>query len=179
MLSRRSIRIIAIVVLTVSVVAAIVGSFARYSRISIKTSESLVQANPLAGLFQDNASTTAIIALLRAHPKWTNADLGNGTPLYYASGYKREEVVHFLLTHGGDPNLMPQGCSEPPIVPAIGACDMVILKDLLAHGADPSIKDGYGRSMPQLAHDADCVEAERLLNSVLKARRSEAKRKRG
>ena len=129
--------------------------------------QSLVRVNPLLGLFIDKASTETIEDVLRAHPEWLNAGLGNGTPLFYACADKRADIVHYLLVHGADPNFCPDGKGGAPIVITVSNHDIAILRDLLDRGADPATTDAYGRSVSFLAHDEQWSEGEILLRSAI------------
>lgn len=163
----KSFRVVVVACLLVLPVAFTALSVLTHLRVRVRTKESLVQANPLLSLFSEGGSTEAIESVLKAHPEWINVNFGNGTPLYAACGQGRADLVHYLLTHGADPNLTltQSENKETAIVPAVAARNLDIVKDLLAHGADPNVKDVYGRSLPWLARVVEWPEGEKYLRS--------------
>ena len=174
MLDRHSVRFWAVLVVCLILLAIGIAVMVRSAtgvRVRVHTKESLVQANPLLSLFSEGGSTEAIESTLKAHPEWTNVNFGNGTPLYAACGQGRADLVHYLVTHGADPNLTQSGNKETAIVQAVAARNLEIVKDLLAHGADPTVKDVYGRSLPWVAHEVEWPEGEQFLKSRIESKR--------
>ena len=77
--------------------------------------------------------------LLDEHPARTNARSGDGwTPLHLAGFFGRREAAELLLARGGSLSAISGGAekNQPLHAALAGACDPVIVRALVAHGAD-------------------------------------------
>jgi ankyrin repeat protein len=73
------------------------------------------------------------------------------TPLTLAVMHHHPEMVLLLLERGANPDRKGQGAAYYPIHRAILNDNMPILELLLAHGADPMVRDSYRRTALDLA----------------------------
>lgn len=94
-------------------------------------------------------------ALLKAGADPAATCLGGLTALHYAAGAGQVKVVALLLSNGADIDAQHAPDFDTPLHCAIldGRKDTV--KFLLAHGANPNLRDGKGRSPIQLSAAAD------------------------
>jgi ankyrin repeat protein len=138
-------------------------------QIRFQSTEILVHPrNPLFAALCGNGDVSEIKKILIQHPDWINADLENqGTPLDYAVNYKRLDAIGLLLKMGADVNIVPPSVNEPLIGKAICTHNMAILSAIMDHGANLSVRDEYGRTMPELARYIQWPEAEQLLRARL------------
>ncbi|HVO35037.1 MAG TPA: ankyrin repeat domain-containing protein [Gemmatimonadales bacterium] len=77
--------------------------------------------------------------LLDEHPARTNARSGDGwTPLHLAGFFGRREAAELLLARGASLSAISGGAekNQPLHAALAGACDPVIVRALVAHGAD-------------------------------------------
>jgi len=81
----------------------------------------------------------ALTKLLDEHPARTNARSGDGwTPLHLAGFFGRREIADLLLARGASLTAISGGAekNQPLHAALAGACDPVIVRALVAHGAD-------------------------------------------
>ena len=72
------------------------------------------------------------------------------TPLSVAVMHESREVFDYLLSRSADPNAAGRA-QGPPIIRAVVPDDTYYFKTLLDHGADPSAKDGHGKTASDYA----------------------------
>ncbi len=112
--------------------------------------------------YEGDAAVVQVLLEHQVDPNLGCAPSGE-TPLHYATsmGHKpgRTECVRLLLAAGGDPN-RPANVSIPTLAYMRDICvrgetplhraaihgDELMIRHLLDHGADPSIKDAHGES---------------------------------
>ena len=79
---------------------------------------------------------SAITGALEAGADVNESD-GWATPLWYAARRGHEDAVKLLITSGADVKLVTKS-SGPPLIGAIDRKNAMLIKLLLAHGADPN-----------------------------------------
>ncbi|MEV7523530.1 ankyrin repeat domain-containing protein [Streptomyces sp. NPDC091371] len=89
-------------------------------------------------------------AALRAGADPRRAEAGGTTPLYEASVSGRTGIVRLLLEAGAPPDAESRGIGAEGTPLCAAACwgEADTVRELLAHGADPNLRedDGAGRS---------------------------------
>lgn len=86
---------------------------------------------------------------------------GDATALQLAAAYGHADIVEVLLKAGANVNLRgSDGWS--PLMCACYQGNVEVAKLLLAHGADPSFKDGYDRTAADLAEHSKSGNTEEL-----------------
>lgn len=109
-------------------------------------------------------------ALLRAGADVDAPNRSGGTPLMTAIAFNHEDtiIVKRMLEAGADVNAQDKrGMTALMVAARYSRKEAVAL--LLAHGADPSIRDNEGRNAASMTRDSD-VELNRLLNEAARRR---------
>jgi len=86
----------------------------------------------------------------------TAADENGNTPLHVAARFDNAKAARALMASGADPNaLTPDEYAQTPMHAAfLGSADAAVVPVLLEYGADPTIRDVYGRTPLDIARDA-------------------------
>ena len=98
-----------------------------------------------------NGDVPALTAALEAGADVNESD-GWATPLWYAARRGHEDAVKLLIARGADVNLTTKS-SGPPLLGAIERKSGILVKLLLASGADPKTKSAL-----YLAAKSGCLE---------------------
>ena len=107
--------------------------------------------------------------LLRAGAN-PNALSPGGSPLHRACNCGRENTALLLLENGADPNLQDQFEAKTPLHAATEIMmnrDFAIVTMLLAHGADPSIRDKEGKTALNYAEKNEHPSIAKILRQSL------------
>lgn len=89
------------------------------------------------------------LILKKASPNLPGEVSSSETPMHAAAEYNKKEVLQYLLTNGGNPNVLDKFGSKTPLMAALFHSDIVQL--LLEKKADPNIKGFEGRTALHLA----------------------------
>ncbi len=130
---------------------------------------------------EKKVNSAAVVQLLLGAGASVDARDDKGwTPLHWAATYGHVDLARILVTAGADPNIkvkdlqaiLPQrrlrhgygGPGQTPLHLAIGEGDSpALVAYLLAHGANPDIKDADGRTALDVAIKCGCEDCQRLL----------------
>ncbi|MFE1774672.1 ankyrin repeat domain-containing protein [Streptomyces sp. NPDC059008] len=111
--------------------------------------------------------TARVATLLRAGADPQRADYGGTTPLYQASVNGSAEIARLLLAAGAAPDTESAGLGSEGTPLCAAACwgHTATVRELLAHGADPNLREdhGTGRTPLDWANDASHAETAALL----------------
>jgi len=126
------------------------------------TAGGLGHAGEIHELIISNAGTNAL-KLLEANPALIeDRDATNCTPLHYAAQFARTNIVRWLLKHKADVNAIAYDGFTPLYLTSDGG----IARMLLSAGANPKLRDNWGRTplqhAAQLGHTNVC---EAILSS--------------
>ena len=121
-----------------------------------------------------NFLAVALPSLVQHGANVNAADIAGNTPLMYliSSGYNMYSfnsamyAVNFLVSHGADVNHQ-NNVGETPLMLASKGCGVQGVKQLLALGADPTVKDAAGNTALSLATAEAAQQTSGACNQVV------------
>ncbi|MER5299892.1 ankyrin repeat domain-containing protein [Streptomyces lasiicapitis] len=109
-------------------------------------------------------------ALLRAGADPNRADWEGLTPLYDASVNGKARIAHLLLAAGASPDTESAGLGSDGLPLCAAACwgHTETVRELLAHGANPNLREdhGTGRTPLEWANEGPHPETAALLTAA-------------
>jgi len=113
-----------------------------------------------------NGHSEIVIFLLDAGAEINLRDYLDRTALLYASTGPFPETVKILLDRGADPNIVDSVEHFSPLMHAAAEGHLEVVKVLIAHGADRSLKDVDGDDAASFAAKAGHMQVAEYLNAI-------------